>query len=1017
MRLPKLAIANPQFTLILTVLLVLLGVVAYMNMPRSEDPQFDLPITSIEIIYPGVSSSDIESLVVEPLESKIAEIENIKKLETQVKADGARIEVEFKYGVDPDVSYNKIKQAVDSAKSEMPSGVTNILVLKATPRDVAITQLALWSVPTDYKRMEIYAKRLKKHLETIAGVQRASIWGYPSQIVSVDVNLAALQQYNLSIAEINQALSQRVQNITVGFVDTNTRRFTIHASGSITSLAQIKKIVIKSGESFTLRLADVAQVYFGKIPPNYLAYYQHHPVIFITAEQSKNTNIFALTKQIDQQVATFKRSLPSDMQLTTLFKQADSVKHRVDGFFKNLWQGLAVVGVMSLLFLGFKEALVVMLAIPLSFLIAIGWLDISGFGLQQMSIVGLIIALGLLVDNAIVVTESINREKHQYKNMREAAAKATSKVGWAITSGTVTTMFAFLPMLMLKSSTGDFLRSMPVTVMLVLLASLLVALTLTPLLASRFMHLKTPPSRLKFKTLQEVSNRFAERVYVRGLVVLMKSKWLVLTVSVVILLAMMSLFTQVGVSLFPKAEKPMLLVDVETVPNSSLAYTDQVLQKAASFVRRQPLVKTVAINVGSANPRIYYNEIPKRGMAQYGQLLVLLDHYQADSVMSLVNQLRTEFNRWPEAKITVKEFTQGPVTDQPIAIRFISDSLDDLEQVSNDLAKKLVAMPGVVNINNPIGLLSSELNLNIDYQRAGLLNIDIATLDATLKTIYGGMPVGKLVASDGEDYPIVVRKIKPSMADLSQIMVKNRVGALIPITSVISPKLTKDHADFFHYQKLRMSKVSADVKTNYSVSDLTQQVLSYLKHYKLPNGVSYIVGGEEENRQKSFGGLSQILIITAIGIFAILVLQFKSFMQPLIIFTAIPFAMAGSAIGLYLAGLSFSMMAFIGLISLFGIVVNNAIILIDTTNQNIHAGQSKSQAILNASNTRFTPILLTTLTTIGGLVPLTLFGGNLWQPLGVVIISGLCVSAIASLLLVPLLTELLTKQRVVNIEP
>jgi len=241
--------------------------------------------------------------------------------------------------------------------------------------------------------------------------------------------------------------------------------------------------------------------------------------------------------------------------------------------------------------------------------------------------------------------------------------------------------------------------------------------------------------------------------------------------------------------------------------------------------------------------------------------------------------------------------------------------------------------------------------------------------------------------------------------------VTNRLGEAIPLNQFISTKLQKGRTEFYHYQKLRMAKVSADADNKHTISELTKKVKTYLEQYKMPEGISYTFGGEEESRQENFSGLTQIMLVTAIGIFAVLVLQFKSFLQPLVIFTSIPFAMAGSVIGLYITGQSFSMMAFIGLISLFGIVVNNAIILIDTANRNFAESHNLQQAILDASATRFTPILLTTLTTIGGLLPLTLFGGGLWQPLGIVIISGLCVSAIASFLLVPILTEVFTKEK------
>ncbi len=1012
MLLPRIAIKNAQFTFTIVVLLVLVGIVSYFHMPRSEDPQFDIPITLIEVIYPGVSPADIESLVVNPLEEEFANIEGIKKVESQIRNGGVRIEVTFLHQSDPNEAYNEIKQAVSAVKPELPSGIQDILVIKATPTSVAIIQLALWSESTDYKSMEFNAKQLEKRLEAISAVKKADIWGYPTQVVAVDLNLAMLKHYGISVIKVNEILQRRALNVAAGFVDANTRRFNVKTSGNFQNIEELNNTIVFANDTGVIRLKDVARVEFSSRDPNYLAYYNDKPVIFLTAEQRADTNIFALTEAIDEEILAFRETLPDDIKIDTLFKQSAGVESRVNGFFDNLWQGLILVGIMSLLFLGGREAVVVITAIPLSFLIAIGWLDFVGFGLQQMSIVGLIIALGLLVDNAIVVTESIHREKKTSPTITIAAAAAigTSRVGWAITSGSVTTMLAFLPMLMLASDTGDFIRSMPVTVVLVLLASLLVALTLTPLLASKFFSQK----QSKIKTFQHYANTFAERTYVGWLSRLMKAKVILLMLAFIALCAMASLFGQVGVSLFPKAEKSMLLIDVETPANSSLDYTNTVMHSMTDFIDAQPYVDKIALNVGNSNPRIYYNEIPKRGIATYGQVLLVLKEYDEQKTNMLVNRLREEFSQWHQAKITVKEFTQGPVTDQPITVRLISDSLTDLERVAADLQNKMASLPGAINLDNPIGVANTELALLIDYDKAALSGVDINALDTSIQTVLSGSFIGKLNDNNGENYPILVRRPKRDLNGLTDLTIANLQGENIPLGQFVEVRLQKGHADFFHYQKLRMARVSADVGQGHSVQDVTKEVISYLDSYPMPSGMYYLLGGEEESRQESFAGLSQIMLITAIGIFAVLVLQFKSFLQPLIIFTSIPFAMAGAVLGLFITNLSFSMMAFIGLISLFGIVVNNAIILIDTTNRNLRACRDKKQAILLASATRFTPILLTTLTTICGLLPLTLFGGSMWQPLGVVIISGLCISAIASFIIVPILTELFTQTAVSN---
>ncbi len=1017
MKLPRLAIDNAPFTLTVTLLLVLVGIVSYLNMPRSEDPQFDLPITLIEVVYPGASPNDIETLIVDPLEKEISAIENIKKIETRINNGAVRFTIDFLYGTDAEASFNKVKQAVAMVRASLPAGVAELLVLKATPSSVAIMQLALWSEPTDYKTMELHAKLLEKRLETITGVRKASIWGYPRQIVAIDLDLALLKHYGLAVTDINNILQARAMNITPGFVDASTRRFNVKASGNFTKLVDIENTIISneniSAANGLLKIKDIATVSFADAEPSYLAYFDDIPAIFLTIEQSDKTNIFALTEQINQEIEQFKQSLPKDIKLEKLFQQSDSVNVRVNGFFENLTQGLIIVALMALLFLGLREALVVTLAIPVSFMMAIGWLDFSGYGLQQMSIVGLIIALGLLVDNAIVVTESIHREKKFTQDIKQAAANGTAKVSWAIASGTVTTMLAFLPMLTIQSNTGDFIRSMPVTVVLVLFASLLVAITLTPLLASKLLIVSssnTKSGKVKLKTLQHYANVFAEKSYANVLMTLMRHKLIVMFSCLLVLIAMLSLFGQVGVSLFPKAEKPMLLINVTTPANSSLAYTDTVLQQVREHVKQYDLVDKVALNIGNSNPRIYYNEVPKRGMIRLGQALLVLKEYQATKVNTLVENLRSDFSRWQQAQITVKEFTQGPVTDQVIAIRLLSESLNDLTLVANDLANKMRQLSGVVNIENPMGMSNTELALTIDYQQASLSGVSVQRLDNTIYTILSGRKIGTFNDLNGEDYPIMVRRSNPNLDSLAMVEITNSQGVAIPLSQLAKLELTQGDSDFFHYQKLRMAKVSADVETGYSVDEITNKLVTYLEEYNLPAGMYYSLGGEEESRQKAFAGLTQVMLITAMGIFAVLVLQFKSILQPLIIFSSIPFAMAGSGIGLYLTDLSFSMMAFVGLISLFGIVVNNAIILIDTTNTNLAKGMNKRAAILKASAVRFTPILLTSLTTIGGLIPLTLFGGSLWQPLGVVLISGLVISAISSFILVPILTVCFTRE-------
>ena len=1008
MKLPSLAIKNAQFTLTIVALLVLVGIVSYFNMPRSEDPQFDIPITLIEVIYPGASPTDIETLVVDPLEEEFADIDNIKKIESQIKNGGARIEVTFHYGSDPELAFNKVQLAVSSVKPSLPAGVQDLLVLKATPTAVAIVQLALWTEPADYKQMEFYAKLLEKRLETIESVKKADIWGYPQQVVAVDLNLDLLLHHKVSTTQVMQVLKGRAINITPGFVDANTRRFNVKTSGNFEKIDQLEETIIVSNDDFVLRLKDIARVSFGSQEPNYLAYFDKKPVIFVTVEQRINTNIFSLTKSIQQEIALFKQTVPPELKMEVLFEQAQSVESRVNGFFNNLWQGLVLVGLLSLLFLGLREALVVMIAIPLSFLIAIGWLDFAGFGLQQMSIVGLIIALGLLVDNAIVVTESIHRERKNHKSLSQAAAAGASKVGWAISSGTITTMLAFLPMLMLASDTGDFIRSMPVTVVLVLLASLLIALTLTPLLASKFLSTKAS----KVKTLQHYINYFAENIYATWLQKLFRLKMVVIAIAIASLLAMLSLFSEVGLSLFPKAEKPMILVNIDMPEGSTFARTQEIADEVSKRVRQHDLVNDVAQNVGRGNPRIYYNIMPTRQTVNFAQLFVTLNDFQLGSVEPLVDTIRSQVSDIAGAKITVKEFMQGPPLVAPISIRIVGEELAEIQRVAIDVENLVVNTAGTVGIDNPVGKFKIDLKVDINRDKAAMLNVPLQQVDRTVRTALVGTNMGSFRDDEGEEYPLVLRLSQyeqPQVETFEDINVLSNSGQLIPLLQIAELNMETSIARFQHYDLERMARITSDVKPGFTAENVTNDIIAQLEAYDFPTGVHYAIGGEQENRKEAFGGMAKTVLLAVFGIFAVLVLQFRSFVQPLIVFAAIPFALIGPFIALFISGYTFSFTAFIGLTSLVGIVVNNSIILVDYANQMRRDGMEKIEAIMAAAKTRFVPIVLTTLTTVGGLLPLTLSGSSMWSPMGWAIIGGLLVSTLLTLIVVPVLYKLLGK--------
>ena len=1012
MKLPLYAIRNHQFTLIIVALLTVLGVLSYLTMPRSEDPQFDFPLVIVTVTYPGTSPLDMEKLVTDPVEEEINQLEDIKDIETIIMDGVTIVRVEFNYGVDPDEKYDDVIQAMSKVRADLPAQIHSVDIKQASPTDVNVLQVALLSDTASYGEMRYRAERLEKTFTRVAGVKRATAMAFPDQQVQITADLAVMRELGVGLPVLQNSLLGAAANVPGGFIDAGTKRFSVKTSGDFQSLDEIRRTVLNVPDGSVVHVEDIAHVELVDAEPAYLAMYNGKRAVFVAVEQRASTNIFNVLDGLKAELEKFKLELPADMQTEIIFDQSVSVEKQVNGFFANLFQGLVLVGIIVLLSLGFRSAGIILVAIPVSMLIGIAGLDYFGFGLQQMSIVGLVIALGLLVDNAIVVTESIGQKLKLGLPPLEAAAEGTAQVAWAIASGTVTTILAFLPMLMMQSNTGSFMRSMPVTVVLVLAASFFIAVTLAPLMASRLFKQRRAGSTGSGRNIfQRQLERFSCDHYRTTLGAALKRPGWVITVSLILFAGSLALIPKVGVSVFPTAEKPQLLLNIELPESSSFYATQEFATRIDKQVRTHEEVKAVASNIGRENPSIYYNEFPGGKAANKAQLFIILNELSRAELQQLVEGLRRDFAVTAGAKVTVKEFQQGPPVAAPIAIRLLGDDLQLLQQAAADIESLILSTPGTVNVDNPMGRPKLDLNINIHRDKAALLNVAVSNIDNVVRTSLMGSGVGTYRDQNGDDYDIMIRldsAATPDINNINSLLVMSNDGVFVPLKQLISTDLQTVPSQLQHYYLERSATVTADTSAGFLTADVTSEVMKKLQDMEFPQGISYRIDGEQASRNDSFSGLLQALLISLLGIFAVLVLQFRSFVQPAIVFSSIPFAFSGAILALLVFDYSFSVMAFVGLTSLMGIVVNNSIILVDTANQLVQKGEGIRDAILNAAQTRLTPIVLTTLTTIGGLLPLTMKNSSLWTPLGLVIIGGMLISTVVTLFIVPVLYLLIT---------
>lgn len=1013
MRLPEIALKNYLFILTTIGLIVFIGLRTFNSMPRSEDPFLSLPNYTIVVVNPGTSPEDMEELVVDPIEDAVDEIDDITEIRTEIANSLAVIKVEAEFGIDFDEKYDDIVTEIDKIKGKLPSGIIQLDVDQFKPEDmVAVQQYAIVSDVLPYKTLLDYAEDFEDELEKIDFVKKVDIEAQPQEEIRIQLDFQKMANLGINLRQVITTLRGNNANIPGGDIQSGNLEFNIKSTGNLESLDAIRNTAITANNSQIVYLKHFATIDYAYEDLRWIARHNGKKAIYVTVTQKRGGNIIQLAENMKTVQADFKNKLPETIQLETAFEQAPAVKSRLNDFLENLFQGIFLVGIIILVFLGWRPAIVVMIVIPLSILIAISVLDFSGYALQQISIAALVIALGLLVDNGIVVIENIVRFKREGHSLSSAAAKGTGEVGWAIISSTVTTILAFAPLALLESGPGTFLRSLPLTVIFVLVASLLLALTFTPIIASRILPKKNAkkPSAIIRKI-----DGFIEKRYQPILHFALNKGWVIILIGVGILFGSITLFPSIGVSFFPTADKPMLLISADHPYSSNINHTDETIQFIESVLKKSDFVSSYTANAGHGNPQVYYNRIPEEFKSYHGEVLVNFKEWNPEKFYATLATFREAFDNYPGARISFRELKNGAPFEAPIEVLLIGEELDTLKRISYDIEKIIASTDGTIDVDNPLSIAKTDIKIKVNRDKAALLHVSLLDLDQTLRATLNGLMIDNVsIDKDDEEYPLIIRLPfveEPTINDFQKVYITNQMGQDIPLNQLASIEFEEDYALINHFNTERNTAITANVIDPDKTRQYTEAIIPQLEAYNWPEGYSYYMGGEYETQTESFGDLGILLISSLILIFAVLVLQFRSITQPLIIFSAIPLAISGSFIALFISGWSFSFFAFVGFISLVGIVVNNSIILVDYTNQLIAEGADKIQAIETAAKRRFTPIVLTTLTTILGLMPLTFSGTSLWSPLGWTLIGGMISSTLLTLLVVPILYKWLTRSK------
>ena len=1012
--LARFVISRWQLSLVLFALLVMLGVSALVNIPKAVDAHFPIPAVNIIAIQPGADAQEMEETVAKPIEEVVQGLDDIVKVQSTSTDGGTIIHVEFsEWSGDVDGYYDDVVRAVSAIRDRLPERLQRLDYRKIRTTEAAVMQVALVSETASWRRMEKYADDMADVFMRNTGVRESRIFGLPQPEVSIKVNAEKLSELRVPASTVADAVRQGGTELPGGAVQSGERRLNVEAGGAYRELDAIRGLPLRAADGSLLTVGDVATVEWGAEEQIYRARHNGKRAVFLTVTQKDGVDVTRLKTQLDVELERQRSILPPDIKLVMQFDQSRDVQRRLNELTRDFTIAIVLV-VFTLLPLGLRSSAIVMISIPLSLASGLLVLYAAGFNMSQLSIAGFIVSLGLLVDDSIVVTENIARHLRMGKTRTQAAIDATLEIRAAVIGSTFVLVFAFVPLLFLPGGAGSYTRSFFVAIIATVIASLVISLSLIPFLASRLLRRdEDPEGNAALRWVNDKIHRF----YRPFLHLSLDAPARTVGVAMVLCLSAFALVPVLGFSLFPFADAPYFRVSVESEQGSSLDRTDRIVSEVTKILETEPSIKVRAENIGNGNPQVFYNVGPRAERVNYGEVLAVLDEWDTDEGPKMIDRLRKQLDQIAGARVKIELFQNGTPVEAPIVIRVSGPELDKLKELSGKIADVLRQTPGARDIVNPVETDKVDLDIGLDEKKAALLNIPSGEPRRAIRLALSGERAASFRDKEGDDYPVVVRfpfENNLPISVLDKVYVATRGGDPVPLAQITSPQLINVSPQIQRYQLQRSVMVTAQVDFGEIPSTITNRAVEKLEKIDFPEGYQWSIGGESEAIGDTFGDFGPLVLTAIMLIFAILVAEFRRFRETIVVAGVIPLGTFGGLLALFVTGNSLSVMAIIGFIALIGIEIKNSILLVDFTTQLRAQGMGLRDAIEKAGEVRFLPVLLTSITAIGGLTPLAFWGGALYAPLAAIIIGGLISSTLLSRVVTPAMYLLVARRDEAN---
>jgi len=991
------AVSERKLTLLMAIILMITGIICFYIIPRQENPDTSAPVAMITTVYPGAAPEDVEKLVTKKVEDEAASLEDIDYTSSISSHNVSIVIVSLDQGIDYEKRWDDLRTKLDSIKSELPDNCEEPEI----NTDLTSTAGVLIGLSGDnytYEQLAGFAENMKKQLGKISGVSRFDIDGELKKEINIKVQIEKLNQFNLSLEDIYQLLQAQNLEIPSGSIKNGDTKINVKTSGIFTSLKDIENLIITISEENggIVRLKDIATINWGLNEDSSRIKFNGKNAVLLTGYFEDNKNIVLIGKDVREKLEQLKEDLPSDVEISEIQFQPEVVSKSVFDFTLNLAEGVLFVVIVVFLGLGLRNALIVSAALPLSMFITFIAMKLTNIQLHMISTMALIISLGILVDNSIVISDSIQIKIDEGMEKSEAAIKGASQMAIPVLTSTLTTVAAFAPLLFLPGAAGEFAASLPQVVIITLLASYFVAMFVTPSLASLFFR----PSPKKTAEKNRLRNLF-ENFLQFGL------KWRKSTILIAFVVFLLSflLVPSLGLEFFPDVDKDVMYLDIHCETPGNLDKTESLASQIGEILKNEPTIEKYTTSIGGPLPKFYLT-VPIGAPSQdYAQILMDINiknsKGQFKSRKQFASYLQDKLDSkivGGKAKVNMLAYAE-PGSD--IGIRISGEDEHQILNISNLIQAELSNTPGTMNVSDDSVNTTYSYNLDIDEDistRLGLTKYDIQRqLNIAL---YGAK--ASVYRKNGSEYDIVLKSNINSLETLNNLGIKSSfTDKKILIKQVGNVDLQKQTNTIKHYNKDLTITVSCDVKPSYSAVDIQNYINNeFLPTLDLQNiEISY--SGEREQIVKYFGSVGIAALFAVFVIYIILLIQFNSLKQPFIILVTVPLSIIGSILGLFLTGQVLSFSALLGVASLIGIVVNNAILLIEHINRARKDGLSVTASCIDAVDKRFRPIIFTTATTIIGLIPLMISRSPIFTPMAISLMFGLLVSTLLTLVIIP----------------